>query len=121
MYRARVLIIEDDRKKVEELQVVFEKGGYESEVALHPEVGLAIVNERKMDVVVVDAGLQNDGSIKTVEKIKVLDPEVPILMINMSGTKQEQKVARSAGATRFLKKPTDAEQVVSTVSRVIRN
>jgi DNA-binding response OmpR family regulator len=55
MIRRRVLIIESDRRTVDELQERFERHGLEAEVALSASVGIDILAERRMDAAVVES------------------------------------------------------------------
>jgi len=121
MYRPRVLIIEADRRTVDELQERFERHGIEAEVALNVAVGLTILAERRMDAAVIDAQFEVMNEWTLLQRVKEVDPNVPVVMINGDKSKGISKVARRAGVTRFLSSPVDPEKVILALSDVIRN
>lgn len=121
MVRARVLIIEADRRTVDELQERFERHGFEAEVALTTAVGLSILSERRMDAAVLDAQMDAHEDWKVLKSIRAKDPKLPIVMINGAKLKGITKLARRAGASRFLPSPVDPEKVIGALSDVLRN
>jgi len=121
MVRPRVLIIEGDRRTVDELQERFERHGIEAEVALTTAVGLSILSERRMDAAVLDAQMDANEDWKVLKSIKEKDPDLPIVMINGNKLKGITKLARRFGAARFLPSPVDPEKVIVALSDVLRN
>ena len=119
--RHRVLIIEADRRTVDELQERFERHGIEAEVALNAEVGLDILAERRMDAAIVDAELEERNKWPLLKQLRQKAPEVPVVMINGWKSKGISKLARRAGAARFLVSRFDAEKVINALSDVISN
>ena len=121
MFRPRVLIIETDRRTVDELQERFERHGFEAEVALSASVGLTILGERQMDAAVLDARLEQNGEWELLRSVKEIAPGLPVVMINGDKLKGIAKIARRAGAARFLPSPVDPEEVIVALSDVLRN
>lgn len=119
--KPRVLIIEADRRTVDELQERFERHGIESEVALNASVGLDILTERRMDAAIVDAELEQRDKWSLLKQLREKAPGVPVVMINGWKSKGVSKLARRAGAARFLVSPFDPEKVITAISDVIRN
>ena len=119
MHRSRVLIIEEDRRTVDQLQEKLEDIGFEAEIALNGRVGLAIVTERKMSAAVLDAQVHGFESWELLRALKRRDPELPVVLINGRPRKGESRVARRAGATRFMRSPTDPDKVISAVHQVL--
>jgi ActR/RegA family two-component response regulator len=120
------LIIEPDRRTVDELQEHFERHGYEAEIALSVSVGLSILAERRMDVAIIDAHLKVEAQAKEEEwallrSLREADPDLPVVVINGRKGKGVGKVARRAGAARFLPSPVDAEAIMLALSDVLRN
>ena len=117
----RVLIIESDRRTVDELQERFERYGIEAEVALSASVGLDILSERQMDAAIVDAELEEHEKWPLLTSLRQKAPTVPVVMINGWKKKGISKLARRAGAARFLASPVDAEKVITAISDVVVN
>jgi len=119
MFRPRVLIIEEDRRTVDELQDRFERGGFEAEVALSGEVGLSIIAERKMNVAVVDAQREEARDWQLLKDLKESDPGLHVILINGIKGRGMWRVARRAGAARFLSSPVNPDKVVTAATQVV--
>ena len=119
MIRYRVLIIDRDRRAVDQLQEQFERDGFEPEVALSGDVGLSIVAERRMSAAVLNASMGKEDDWTLLKDLKMKDPSLPIVLIN--GPKGGSVVARRAGATRYVSSPVDPAKVISAVSQIARN
>ncbi len=117
--RCRVLIIDGDRRTVDQLQDQFERDGFEPEVALSGDVGLSIVGERRMNAAVLDASMGKEDDWNLLRDLKRRDPSLPVVLIN--GPKGESAVARRAGAARYVSSPVDPAKVISAVCQIVRN
>jgi len=128
--RRRVLIIDRNRRTVDELQERFVKSGYEAEVALSALVGLSIISTRKMDVAVLNAALGHEEDWELVKRLKKHDPHLPLVLFNPSRAsgsngastdKGLSKEARRAGVERFINTPLDPDLVLAEAEKVARN
>ncbi len=117
--RYRVLIIDKNRRIVDQLQDHFERDGFEPEVALSGDVGLSIVSERRMNVAVLDANMGKEDDWNLLRDLKRKDPSLPVVLIN--GPKGGSRVARRAGAERYVSSPLDPAKVISAVNKIARN
>ena len=119
MQRNRVLIIEQDRRTVDQLQEKLETVGMEAEIALSGDVGLTILREREMDAAVVDAKVGDFDGWDLLRAIKRSAPQLPVVFINGRARKGESRVARRAGAARFIRTPADPDRVINAVHQVL--
>lgn len=119
--RPRVLIIDEDRRTVDSLQEKFLQVGFEAEIALTGEVGVAIVSERYMSVALLSARLGQNAQWELVRKLKEYDPHLPVVLFNGEKVKGLSKEARRAGAAKFLLADTDTQSLLSETMKVARN
>ena len=119
MERQRVLIIEENRRTVGALHDKLESNGYEAEVALSGEMALFIVTEREMDAAVLDHRMSGFTEWELVRQIKRRAPALPIVLINGPRQKGVSRVARRAGASRFMRSPVNLDRVVTAVEGVL--
>ena len=119
--RQRVLIIDEDRRTVDELQEKFNQSGFEAEVALSGPVGLSIIEERYMAAAVLSAKIANEETWELVKMLKESDPKLPVVLFNAPKVKGLSKVARRAGAAKFIATPADAQTILSETVKVMRN
>lgn len=119
MERSRVLIIDQDRRTVDQLQEKLEQLGMEAEIALTGDVGLTILREREMDAAVLDAKVGGFDGWDLLRAIKRRAPQLPVVFINGRARKGESRVARRAGASRFIRIPADPDRVINAVHQVL--
>jgi DNA-binding NtrC family response regulator len=115
----RLLLLEPDRQRVDEFRDVFEHHGFETEVALNRDVALAVLAERKMDVILIDADASDDGCGDLVEEFHLIDPGLAICVINGVKEKPKQRAIKRLGAQSYLSAPTDGDKALKAVSRVV--
>ena len=105
---------------VDELQDRLEQRGFEPEIALTGAVGLAIMAERKMHAVVLDAQIDNgEDPLELLKELKGTDPSLPVILINGVKGREMSRMAHRAGATRVLSNPADPARVVSALDKVL--
>ncbi len=119
MPSARILIVEDERQTVDTLRDLFEQNGYETEVALSKQVALTILQERKMDVAIVSATVQEISGIEILYEIRKIIPNIPIIVISNQKSKRVESSFVKAGASVFIVKPLDPTFVLQTIENLL--
>lgn len=119
MERPRILVVEENRRTVGQLHDRLVRQGFETEVALSGEIGLSIVHDRDMDAAVVSHRLRGFEEWELLRRLRRDAPGLPIVLINGPRRKGISRVARQAGATRFLREPANLDRVVEAVAMII--
>src|SRR5216683_1961499 len=114
-----VLIIDDEEEIRESLQTLLELEGYEVETAANGEQGLSKLDERPFDLVLLDLALPDRNGIELLPEIRVLDPQISVIMITAYGTVEDAVRAMQSGAGNFLQKPWDNEKLLADVRAAI--
>jgi len=117
--RPRILIIDEDRRTVDELQEKFTRSGFEAEVALSSTVGLAIVEERRMTAAVLNARLGHMEDWALVRRLKEFDPSLPLVLFNAPKVKGMSREAKRAGVTKFLSHPAELDLVMAETIKAL--
>ena len=121
MDRPRVLIIDGDRRTVDQLQEHFTRSGCEAEVALSGHVGLSIVEERRMSLTILNGEMGLEGDWALVRRLKAFDPAMPLMLFNGPNAKSVSREARRHGVTRFLAQPVEVETVMAEAMKVLKD
>ncbi|MDN3512148.1 MAG: response regulator [Candidatus Jettenia sp. CY-1] len=121
MPSARILIVEDERQTVDTLRDLFEQHGYEAEVALNKQVALAILQERKMDLLILSTTVQENLGIEILREIRKMSPSLPAIMISDQKSKRVESSSTKAGANIFIVKPFDDEFILHTVENLLES
>ncbi len=114
---AHILIIDDEAGIRDTLAMIFE---YEHHLVTTAESGieglkLAQDSEKTIDCVLLDVKMPGMDGLDTLEKLKEVRPEVPVIMISGHGTIETAVEATKRGAFDFVEKPPDRQRLLLLV------
>lgn len=72
------------------------------------------------DGVILDIVMPEVGGIETLQVIREINPEIPVIMLSLAGTSQKLKQTLELGALDFIQKPYTSEQIKQAVERIRR-
>ncbi len=116
---ARILVIDDEAGIRETLETLLELEGYSVEMAIDGEAGLARIEGRPYDLVLLDLALPGKNGIEILELIRERAPELPVIMLTAYGTVENVVDAIRAGAQNFVQKPWDNEKLLADIRTAI--
>jgi two-component system nitrogen regulation response regulator NtrX len=112
-----VLVVDDEEGIRESLAGIFEDEGCAILTSNSGEEALELLKEHSPDLVLLDIWLPGIDGIKTLEEIKALKPDLPIIMISGHGNIELAVKATKIGAYDFLEKPLSLERVLLVAKR----
>ena len=115
----QVLIIEDDTRIAEWVQIYFERAGYTAEVAHDGQTGLDLARRLAPDLIILDLTLPRlDG----VDLCRILrqESDVPIIMLTAREAPAQRIVGLDSGADDYIVKPFDPKEVIARSEAVLR-
>jgi two-component system response regulator AtoC len=116
---SRVLVIDDDASLRYTLEAVLSDAGLLVETAETGAKAIAAFEARGADVVLTDLAMPEMDGMQVLERLRALDPSVPIMMITAHGSERVAVSAMKAGAYDYLPKPFDPDELVLVVKRGI--
>jgi two-component system alkaline phosphatase synthesis response regulator PhoP len=116
MARARILILEENRQVVDELRDNLELAGFETEVALSTQVAFTVLEERKMDLVILGDSVQ---AIDTLRKLQELSAQLPVVFLSEQKSKRYLAGLLKAGASAIIDLPMDKDLVIKRVEEIV--
>src|SRR6185369_15694628 len=114
-----ILIIDDEAAIRESLETLLEFEGYSVDSAETGEGGLARLNERTFDLVLLDFALPDRNGLEILADIRSRDSQLAIIMITAYGTLDNAVRAMQQGATNFIQKPWDNEKLMADVRAAV--
>jgi two-component system nitrogen regulation response regulator NtrX len=114
-----VLVVDDEEGIRETLSGIFEDEGYSIVTANSGEEALDLLKEHSPDLVLLDIWLPGIDGIQTLEDIKALRPDLPVIMISGHGNIEIAVKATRSGAYDFLEKPLSLERVLLVSKRAL--
>lgn len=118
---AQVLIIDDEMLLAKSLVRSLTQKGHECSLAGTAEDGLDLLKTAAPDVVLLDLQLPGMHGLTALRQIVELDPSIVVIITTAYGTVASAVEAMRAGATDFLRKPLDVEEVGLTIERALSN
>src|ERR1700751_3961578 len=100
-----VLIVDDEAAIRESLEALLGLEGYEVEGATTGREGLARLEERVFDLVLLDLALPDRNGMDVLASIRAHDPQLSVIMITAYGTVENAVRAIQAGGSNFIQKP----------------
>ena len=72
------------------------------------------------DGIILDIVMPEVGGVETLQVIKEINPEIPVIMLSSAGTSQKLKQTLELGALDFIQKPYTSEQIKQAVEQIRR-
>jgi DNA-binding NtrC family response regulator len=111
----RVLIIDDEAAIRESLETLLELEGYGVDTAADGPDGLARIDSKSYDLVLLDLALPGQNGLEILARIRERHAELPVIMITAYGTVNNVVDAMRAGAQNFVQKPWDNEKLLADI------
>lgn len=115
----RLLIVESDRHSFDELRAAFAEESLECEVALDLETALSILDERRMDLAVVNAQLAEEEEEELIEKLHAKCPDMRLVLYEGTAERARRRRLRRMGADSYLTTASDLAAVARAAVRVL--
>ncbi len=116
-----ILIVDDEKNYPLILSAVLQDVGYETLTANSGTEALEILNHANADVdlVLTDMKMPVMDGIELLEKIKAINPHLPVMMMTAYGTVEKAVEAMQKGAYNYILKPFDNEGLIIFVKKAI--
>src|SRR5579871_5884703 len=115
----RVLVIDDDSSLRFTLEAVLSDAGLVVEACDGGASGLAAFEARGADTVLTDLAMPDVDGMQVLARLRASDPSVPVLMLTAHGSERVAVAAMKAGASDYIPKPFDPDELVLAVRRAI--
>jgi DNA-binding NtrC family response regulator len=119
---ATVLVVDDEKNIRRTLQMVLSGAGLSTLEAGTAEEGLALLEERDVDLAILDLKLPKMSGLEALAKIRAR-PELarlPVIVISGHASVAEAVEAVQMGATDFFEKPLDRDRVLISVNNALK-
>lgn len=117
----RILVVDDDRRVLELLDLALSAHGFQVLTALDGEDALRQALDERPDLIVLDVRLPRKGGLDVCEALR-RDPEdgaVPIILVSASAETETRIQGFSRGADDYLGKPFSPKELIARVKRLL--
>jgi len=114
-----VLIVEDDNNLRDALLATLNDSCYDAVVAADGQEALRIVDSQSVGLVLSDIQMEPMSGIELLDRLRREHPELPTVMMTAFGSVSSAVDAMRNGASDYLLKPFDNEQLVQVIDKHI--
>lgn len=116
----RLLIVDDDKQIRELLSFDISHSGYLTDCAQDGEEGLKKALSNEYDLILLDVMMPKMNGYDVCKNIRMVKPNVPILMLTAKGTIEDKTQGFDYGADDYLIKPFDIQEVLLRIRALLR-
>jgi len=114
----KVLVIDDELGPRESIRFLL-KGEYEVLCAESVDQGVAMMREENPDLIIMDIRMPRKSGIEGLREIREYDKHVSVVMLTGYGALETAQEALRLGATDYLSKPFDTNEMLQAVKRYV--
>ena len=116
---ASVLVIDDEDIMREILETLLTHEGYRVRLAASGAEGLELAKSTPFDAAIVDVMMPGMGGIGTLDELKKIDDDLPVLMITAFASVETAISAMKRGAFDYITKPFKNDEVLVVVRNAV--
>lgn len=117
----QILFIDDDVKAGELMQRYMEDAPFDCHVFQNAYHAMEYFNENGADLVITDLRMPGMTGMEVLEDIRIQRPEVPVIIITGFSTVDTAIEAMRLGATDYLKKPYDMDELRVLIEKTLQH
>ena len=117
---ARVLVVDDDPMVSDVVRRYLERGGYTVLLAADGPAALDAFHRHGPDLVVLDLMLPGIDGLEVCRRLRVLAPELPVIMLTALGEEADRVLGLELGADDYVTKPFSPRELTLRVQSVLR-
>ena len=112
-----ILLVDDDERLRSRMARAFEERGYEVQQAEEYETAVAIAERESTEYAVVDLRMPGKSGLEVVRELHRIDTATKIVVLTGYGSIATALEAVRLGATHYLTKPADVDEVTASFER----
>src|SRR5271157_2551034 len=118
----RILTVDDSASVRQMVSFTLRKADYEVVEAVDGKDGLAKGGSGKFDLIITDLNMPIMDGIEMISALRKLPgcSFIPILMLTTESQAEKKDAGRKAGATGWIVKPFNADQLISVVQKLVK-
>lgn len=115
----KILIVDDEKRQREILELILNSEGYRVSTAASGEIALKMVRAEHFDLVLTDLKMTGMNGLDLLKALIQLDSAIIVVLMTAHGSIDSAKEAIRFGAFDYLEKPLDQERLLSVISQAL--
>ena len=114
-----ILIVDDEKNYTMIIGEILQEEGYTSITASSGMEALDILNNEIIDLILTDVKMPGMSGIQLLEKIKELNPDIPVIIMTAYGSVEKAVDAMHRGAYTFILKPFENQALIAHITKAL--
>jgi DNA-binding response OmpR family regulator len=119
--RIKLLLVDDEGAYVNVLANRMAKRHIHVTKALSGTEGIQALRKEDFDVAVLDLKMEDMDGIEVLRVFKKMVPKLPVIMLTGHGSEKAAREGLELGASNYLTKPCDLEELIEKIEEAIRS
>ena len=119
MHKNNILIVDDDHELLSNLSEILRDRGYQTTEASSGQEALDKAASEGFDIVLLDQTMPKISGMDVLVELKKIRPRIKIIMITAFATIDNATQAIKKGASDYISKPFNVEDLDATISRTL--
>jgi DNA-binding NtrC family response regulator len=119
MPKGSILVVDDEAEIREGLELLLSSEGYAVTSAETAAAGLTRLEERPVDLVLLDVSLPDRNGLELLQEIHRRDPLLAIVLITAYGSIEMARAAFKNGAQDYITKPWSNDELLAQVAQAV--
>ncbi len=115
----KILIIDDEKNYLMIIGEILQEEGYAFLTASSGMEALDILNNEIVDLVLTDVKMPGMSGIQLLEKIKQINPDLPVIVMTAYGSVEKAVQAMHKGAYTFILKPFENQALIAHIGKAL--
>ena len=115
-----ILLVEDEKNVASFIKKGLEEDGYRVWMAYEGKAGLEVLNQKEIDLAILDVNLPGMNGFEVCKKIRENDKkELPVIMLTALGQESVVLDAVKSGARDFVVKPFEHDRIMKAITKLL--
>src|ERR1700732_1462631 len=119
MHKGSILVVDDESEIREGLELLLTSEGYGVSSAGTGESGLAKLEEKPFDLLLLDVSLPDRNGLDLLREIRRRDPHLSVVLITAYGSIDMARAAFKSGAQDYITKPWSNDELLLQVAQAV--
>lgn len=115
-----LLLVDDDPQVLSALKRLFRKDGYRLLTAVSGSEALLRLNGTSAHAALIDYQMAGMDGLELLDRLRLLDPLLPVIMLTGQGNIQKAVTAMKRGAQDFLEKPIQPQALRARIRQLVQ-
>jgi DNA-binding NtrC family response regulator len=118
---SHILVLDDVEDAGVMIQRILERRGHSVAVFTEEQEALDYAYKQEVDIAILDIKLKKMNGVEVLKLIKQSRPEIDVLMLTGYPTLETAKEATGSGASEYLVKPIDKNELEDKIQRILES